>query len=295
MSDDVAAGWHSAEGGGLRGRPQVCGSAAIEFFLTIKHLYKLPYRATQGFADSLLSLAGLDLKSPCYTQACRRSGTLAVKLKHVAEGKGARDIVVDSTGLKVYGEGEWKVRQHGASKRRTWRKLHLAADPETHEILAHRLTGNDKSDDQVFPELLEGVEGDLGDCLGDGAYDKRGCHQACHARGAKLVAPPNRRAKTQKPGAERPEIALRDSYVARIDSLEAELGDKEKARKQWKKEARYHRRSLSETAMFRFKTICGPKLSSRREPNQQTEVAVKINILNRFAKLGMPVSLPIAA
>jgi hypothetical protein len=293
LSDDVASGWHVDSSGSDRGRPQVYGDAAIQFFLTIKYLYGLPYRAAQGFVDSLLTMAGLDLKSPCYTQACRRSATLSIKPEPISRTSGHRDIVVDSTGLKVYGEGEWKVRKHGASKRRTWRKLHLAVDPATHEILAHVLTGNDKSDDETFPELLECVPGDVGDCMGDGAYDKRGCFDACHKRGARLVAPPNRRAVPQKPGKERPELALRDAYVAKIDGLTQETGDKEKARKQWKIEAGYHRRSIAENAMFRFKTICGPTISSRSEPRQQTEVAVKINLLNRFAKLGMPVSVPV--
>ena len=293
LSDDVAKGWYGGQAGGERGRPQVYGDAAVQFFLTIKYMYGLPYRAAQGFVDSLLATAGLDLKSPCYTQACRRSETLAVKPEPLTKASGHRDVVVDSTGLKVYGEGEWKVRKHGASKRRTWRKLHLAVDPATHEILAHRLTGNDKSDDAVFPELLEDVAGEVGDCMGDGAYDTQDCHAACHKRGAKLVAPPNRRAVPQKPGKEKPELALRDAYVARIDGLTEEIGDKEEARKQWKKETGYHRRSLGETAMFRFKTICAPKLSSRQEPSQQTEVAVKINLLNRFANIGMPLSVPV--
>jgi len=248
LSDDVAEGWYGEPAGGDRGRPQVYGDAAIQFFLTIKYMYGLPYRAAQGFVDSLLAMSGLALRSPCYTQACRRSETLAVKPEPIAKASGHRDVVVDSTGLKVYGEGEWKVRKHGASKRRTWRKLHLAVDPATHEILAHRLTGNDRSDDAVFPELLEDVAGEVGDCMGDGAYDTQDCHAACHKRGAKLVAPPNRRAVPQKPGKERPELALRDSYVTRIDGLAEEIGDKEEARNQWKKETGYHRRSIGETA-----------------------------------------------
>src|SRR5688572_30123711 len=104
LSDDVSEGWHGERAGGERGRPQVYGDAAIQFFLTIKYMYGLPYRAAQGFVDSLLKLASLDLKSPCYTQACRRSETLAVKPEPLSKASGHRDVVVDSTGLKVYGE-----------------------------------------------------------------------------------------------------------------------------------------------------------------------------------------------
>src|SRR5688572_25437291 len=293
LSDDVAEGWYGDSTGGERGRPQVYSEAAIQFFLTIKYMYDLPYRSTQGFVDSLLKLAKLDVKSPCYTQACRRSEALAVKPEPISKAKGHRDIVVDSTGLKVYGEGEWKVRKHGASKRRTWRKLHLAVDPATHEILAHSLTGNDAGDGEEFPGLIDSVAGEIGDCMGDGAYDTKDCHEKCRERGAKLVAPPRRGAVVQKPGKETPGLALRDDYVKRIAALTEETGDAEEARKRWKKETGYHRRSIGETAMFRFKTICGPKLSSRQEPKQKTEVAVKVNILNRFTKLGMPVSVPV--
>ena len=232
------------------------------------------------------------MTSPCYSQMNRRSGKLAVKLKRTSTDKGSLDIVVDSTGLKIYGEGEWKVRQHGVSKRRTWRKLHLAVDPLDHEIVARRLTANDKSDDQVFPDVLNDVEGEVENSFGDGAYDKAGCYRTCHERGTKLIAPPNKLAIQQKKGKIKPELIQRDAYVNRINSLTLKLKDKEKARKQWKQEVDYHTRSISETAMFRFKTICGENLSSRLNETQQTEVHIKINILNQFTKLGMPDSYP---
>lgn len=294
LSDDLEDTWYckDKEQSGRRGHPKQYSDSAIELCLTLKYLYKLAYRATQGFLESLLLLTGFSLTSPCYSQMNRRSGKLSVKLKRICANKGSLDIVVDSTGLKVYGEGEWKVRQHGVSKRRTWRKLHLAVDPLDHEIVARRLTGNDKSDDQVFPDVLNDVAGEVENASGDGAYDKIGCYRACHERGTKLIAPPNKLAIPQKKDKIKPELIQRDAYVNRINSLAQKLKDKEKARKQWKQEVDYHTRSISETAMFRFKTICGDTLSSRLNETQQTEVNIKINILNHFTKLGMPNSYP---
>ena len=156
-----------------------------------------------------------------------------------------------------------------------------------------RITGNEKSDDHVFPDVLNDVEGEVENGFGDGAYDRVGCYKACHERGAKLIAPPNKLAIQQKKGKIKPELIQRDSYVNRINSLTVKLKDKEKARKQWKQEVDYHTRSISETAMFRFKTICGDTLSSRLIETQQTEVNIKINIINQFTKLGMPDSYPL--
>lgn len=293
LADGLEDTWFCKTQTGKRGHPKQYSDASIELCLTLKHLYKLPYRATQGFVGSLLILSGFNLESPCYSQMSRRSGGLPVKLKRISANKGKLDIVVDSTGLKVYGEGEWKVRQHGVSKRRTWRKLHLAADPLDHEIVAHVLTGNEKSDDQVFPDVLDGVEGEVENCFGDGAFDKKPCYDACYKRSISLVTPPRHDAIPQKPNKITPSMVPRDRAISRIKTLEEKLGNIDDARKQWKREIDYHTRSISETAMFRFKTICGNTLSSRLEETQKTELAIKINILNNFTKLGMPNSYPI--
>lgn len=293
LAPDTALWWNNADRSGKPGCPKEYSDAAIELCLTLKYLYKLPYRATQGFVESLLVLAGLALTCPCYSQMNRRSKTLPVKLRRVSGRKGHLDIVLDSTGLKVYGEGEWKVRTHGVGKRRTWRKLHLAVDPLDHEVVAWELTGNDKSDDQVFPDVLQSVEGEVERCFGDGAYDRKPCYDACHERGALLITPPRVDAIPQKPGKTNPSMVPRDRAIARIKALEKTLGDIENARKQWKQEIDYHTRSISETAMFRFKTISGDKLVSREDCQQKTETAIKINILNQFTQLGRPYSYPV--
>jgi hypothetical protein len=293
LSDDIENSWVCQEASGKRGRPKQYSDVAIELCLTVKYLYKLPYRATQGFVDSFLERFGFSLQSPCYSQINRRSPALAVKLKRISTSKEKLDIVVDSTGLKVYGEGEWKVRTHGAGKRRTWRKLHLGVDPLDHEIVSWELTGNDKSDDQVFPDVLKGVEGEVERCFGDGAYDKKPCYDACYARQVSLITPPRIDAVPQKQNKINPSMIPRDRAIERIKSLEKTLGDTDKARKQWKHEIDYHTRSIAETAMFRFKTICSGNLASRNESSQKTEVAIKINLLNAFTACGMPRSYPL--
>ncbi len=293
LDEEISSSWISQGCSGKRGHPVVYSDASIELCLTVKYLYKLPYRATQGFVASLLSLAGFSLTSPCYSQMSRRSKTLAVQLRRISAHKGNLDIVIDSTGLKVYGEGEWKVRMHGAGKRRTWKKLHLAVDPLDHEVVAWQVTGNGRSDNQVFPEVLETVEEEVERCFGDGAYDRQSCYDACYDYGTVLITPPRVDAIPQKPAQTNPSMVPRDRAIERIKALEKTLGDSEKARKQWKIEVDYHTRSIAENAMFRFKTLCGDTLSSRSDATQKTEIAIKINILNQFTKLGMPHAYPI--
>ncbi len=295
IQDGAMESWINLNKSGKRGRSYRYSDKAMELCLTLKYLYKLPYRAAEGWVNSLFELMSIDLKSPSYTQMQRRSKKLNIKLKRIGENKGNLDIVVDSTGLKVYGEGEWKVRQHGVGKRRTWKKLHIALDPLDHEIVAWELTGNDKSDDQVFPDLLKSIEEEVDRSFGDGAYDKKTCYEACHKKGTSLIVPPRKDAVLQKENRMDPSMIPRDRAIERIKSLEKKLGSIEEARKQWKVEADYHTRSVGETAMFRFKTICGGNLSSRILETQKIEVALKINILNQFTKLGMPRSFPEAA
>ena len=144
--------------------------------------------------QSLLALARIDLCVPDYTTLCRRRKALAVKLPRQAKDK-AIHLVVDSTGLKVSGEGEWKVRQHGITKRRTWRKLHIGVDEATAEIVAAVATTNNLSDDEVLEDLLDQVEEEVEQVTADGAYDKRKCYAAIAERKARAVIPPRRGAR----------------------------------------------------------------------------------------------------
>src|SRR3990167_8136448 len=119
----------------------------------------LTLRATQGFLEGLISLLGLKLQVSHYSRFSRRAGDLNIQLAALTKSKRKpTDIVIDSTGLKIYGEGEWKMRTHGKQKRRTWRKYHVAINPATHEVMAVELTEANVHDSMQMENLLSGME-----------------------------------------------------------------------------------------------------------------------------------------
>jgi IS5 family transposase len=257
---------------------------AIECVLTLRSVYHLPLRATEGFARSIFGLMGLDLDVPDYSTLCRRAKSLAITLPKKADGP--LHLVIDSTGLKVYGEGEWKVRQHGYSKRRTWIKLHLAIDPESHEIRAAMVSEPGVTDAEAVPDLLAQEGGPIEGVEADGAYDRREVYEELLRRGAKAIIPPRRDAKIIRHGnASGPRLA-RDENLRRIRKI---------GRAAWKQESGYHRRSLGETAMFRMKTIFGGGIASRRPAQQAKEVGIRCRALNIMTHQGMPVSQRVVA
>lgn len=259
-----------------RGRPREYSQAFIEMALVIKAVYRLPYRGLEGFLRSLL---GSKERLPDYTTICIRAATVEAALKIIARGERVH-LVVDTTGLKVYGEGEWKVRQHGASKRRTWRKLHLGIDEATQDIVAFDLTDNSTGDQQHLPELLNKMPRSISlkQVSADGIYDSHACYETVHEKGARLVTPPRKNAVLPR-GRPSKKESLRTRAVRDC---------KRRGRTAWKKHHRYHRRSLSETAMYRFKTTFGGSLFSRSFPRQKTEAILKVKTLNTFRRLATP-------
>ena len=257
---------------------------AIEGLLTLRAVYHLTLRATEGFAHSLFDLMGLELTVPDYSTLCRRAATVRVTLPKRAEGP--LHLVLDSTGLKVYGEGEWKVRQHGYSKRRTWLKLHLAVDPQSHEIQAAIVSEPGVTDAEATPSLLEQVENPVEVMTADGMYDRQAVYTAAEHRGARAVLPPRRDAKIIRHGNSSGPRLDRDENLRRIRQI---------GRKAWKEESGYHERSLGETAMFRLKTIFGGEVAGRRPPQQATEVGIRCRAMNIMTHQGMPQSERVAA
>jgi hypothetical protein len=186
--------WHAAEGTGKRGRPRVFTDTAIQAVLTLNVLYQLPLRAAHGMAGSLIRLAaGLTWQVPHYSTLSRRQKDLTVEIPYRPRS-GPLHLVIDSMGLKMLGEGEWKVRKHGADKRRIWRKVHLVIDADSHEIRAVEMTGRRHGDGEIVPGLLAQLPEDeqIGVISGDGAYDTRGIYEASASRQADLVVPPRR-------------------------------------------------------------------------------------------------------
>jgi Transposase DDE domain len=257
---------------------------AIECLLTLRAVYHLTLRATEGFACSLFDLMHLDLPVPDSSTLCRRAATVRITLPRRATGP--LHLILDSTGLKVYGEGEWKVRQHGYSKRRTWLKLHLAIDPQTHEIQAAVVSEPGVTDAEAVPSLLEQVDNAVGGVGADGMYDRRAVYEAVERRGARAVIPPRRDATIQRHGNTSGPRLARDENLRRIRRI---------GRAAWKEESGYHRRSLGETAMFRMKVLFGSGVSSRRMAQQATEVGIRCRSLNVMTHQGMPQSERVAA
>lgn len=285
IDDEVLANWHPAPPATRpRGGQQRYSDQAIECLLMLKAVYGLPYRQTIGLAQSIMDLLGVEVQIPDYTLLCKRAAQLTIDLGASVSGE-AQHIVMDSTGLKVYGEGEWKVRQHGYSKRRTWRKLHLSVDATTHEIQAVEVTEAGVDDAAAGVQLLTATPGDIEQVSADGAYDKRKFYEACTARQVKQISvPPRHDAKIWQHGNSHQEPLPRDQNLRLI---------RRHGRKKWKRLAHYHRRSLAETAVFRFKLIFGNTLQSRRLANQITEARIKVAALNRMTQLGMPDSYPV--
>ncbi len=294
VDEAALADWHNHQRSGRPGKPRTYSELAITCMATLQVVYHLPLRATEGLLHSVLQLLGVDLGVPDYTTLCRRRRTLEMSLPVRAKPQPLH-LVVDSTGLKVYGEGEWKVRQHGWSKHRTWRKVHLGVDESSGELLAVLVTSPQRHDKDALSDLLAQVD-QIGVALeqvsGDGGYDFMTCYRDIAQRGARATIPPRRNACPNPRG----ETPQRDANLRRIQELAGHSKSKkrqEQARQRWKEESGYHRRSLVETAVFRLKTIFGDKLSSRGFEAQANEVLLRCAALNRMTHLGMPQSYAI--
>ena len=284
FSEDAIKKWHTTDKTGNRGRPQVYSNDAILCALLVRSVFKLPLRGLEGFLASLVTLLDLAISIPCYTQICRRARELGKELKKLS-CKLPTDIVFDSTGLKVYGEGEWKVRQHGIGKRREWRKLHIGIDVNSQQIIVMELTYNSKGDAETASSLIDKVPNRVKRVYGDGAYDGMNFRKKVGQKGAKPIIPPPKNAVIRS-GTD-PATQTRNQAVREI----AQLGGDDRARALWKKLKGYHSRSIVETAMYRYKCILGGTLRSREERRQWVEAAVGCLIINKMTELGMPLGM----
>jgi len=288
FSQDAVSAW-CYEGQRQRGGKILYSDLAIETALTLRHIYHLALRQTQGFLGSIIEIMGLDIKAPDYTTLSRRTGRLTIDLGGKASSE-ALHVVVDSTGLKVYGEGEWLVRQHGWRKNRRWLKVHLAIDAGNGSILACSVTTNSVTDAEQVPELLEQIDGPIDTFGGDGAYDRWSVYDYLSDPPFQETAiapliPPQRNAKIKQHGNCNPPPLARDQALRGIRAI---------GRKKWKQETGYHRRSLSETAMSRYKGIMDDHVSSKSLKNQENETRLGCKILNKMDELGKPESYKVA-
>lgn len=278
LEEDVLIDWEHENTEKKVGSPFIYSDQAILCLLSLREVFKLTYRQTEGFGRSLVKLMGIQIRIPDYTSLQKRAAKLEVAL-NFQPVTGARDIVIDSTGLKVFGEGEWKTRSHGVSKRRTWRKLHIAIDPKTGEIVAEELTDNNKHDGDQVEAILEQVDNHIERFFGDGAYDQRKVYDALEYEAADPIIPPRKNAQLWQHGNSKQPRHSRDEVLREI---------RRTGRRAWKIKAEYHLRSLVETTMHRLKLIFGANLKNRKLYNQKTEARIRCRVLNRFTKLGMP-------
>ena len=257
----------------------------------MKVLFGMALRQTTGFVESLLRLAGLDWEVPDFSTLSRRQKTLAVNIPHRG-AQGPLHLLIDSTGIKVEGEGEWNARKHGGAKRRarhcprtnggqgSRRKVHLGIDEHTLEIRAVEGTSSDVGDGPMLPELLAQIpaDQDIASVTADGACDTRKCHDAIADRGAAAIIPPRKNAKPWK--------TVTAGAVARNEALRA---SKYLGRALWRRWSGYHRQSRVETKMHCVKLL-GQRLMARDFDRQVAEFQVRVAALNGFTALGIPVT-----
>lgn len=286
LPEDVIDSWYYT-GKKHKGGQYKYSAACIEACCMVRKVYHLPLRQTEGLVESIVKILQLEMDVPHYTSLSRRSKTL--KINSMFENRNSKGehlhIVMDSTGLKVYGEGEWKVRQHGYSKHRTWRKIHIAVNPEDGMIHAAELSTNGVDDAAMVEPVLEKIKGTVKKFGGDGAYDKTKVYEVLEKEKIKPIIPPRKNARIKKHGNCSGRVKPRDRAIRYI---------RLHGSKQWKKKHEYHKRSLIETTMFRYKTILGDNLQSREFERQKTEALLSCKILNRMAKQGMPKSKKIS-
>jgi hypothetical protein len=247
FDERAIAAWRDTSRCNEPGRPKVYADAAIECALILKSVFHLSLRATQGFLRSGVTLMRLELPVPDYSTVSRRQAGLAVSLPP-ASRPGARHVVVDSTGLKVYGAGEWRAGKYKRAGRRIWRKLHLGVDETTREILAADVTESRVHDSRRMPALLSQIPGTIAQVSGDRGYDTRASYEAVLACGAVATMVPRRNARMSE-GIDPPTWRVARDAVLRAIAVQGRYG--------WRRSSGCTRQGLAENAMFRFKAVLG--------------------------------------
>ncbi|WP_347988512.1 IS5 family transposase [Methylomonas sp. AM2-LC] len=278
FTEEAIAEWHPAKTGS-RGSPQKYSALAIETSLMIRQVFRLPLRQTQGFMNSLITALDIDITIPDFSNLSKRSVALP-RHKLTQELAPGSIVIVDSTGLKVYGKDEWHQEKHEVAARRTWRKLHLAVD-ENHQIIACELTTPETGDPSAVPDLLDQIDTPFDTFIADGAYDGDPVCKAVLSLkpDAQVIVPPHKTAVCSPAG-----DSQRDNHIKVIDQY---------GRIAWQKKTGYGLRNYVELAMQRYKRIFGNTMKARQLPQQKAEALASAVALNRMTDLGMPVSVKI--
>jgi len=280
VSEDALALW-SAPPRTTPGGQALYSDLAIELCLTLGMVFKQPLRQTQGLMRSIAKLLGVEIMVPHFTTISRRGNGLSLPPNAVPQSAIPVHLVVDSTGLKVFGEGEWLEKKHKTKRnRRSWRKLHLGLDLVSGQIVCSALTTDDIGDPTVLPTLLDQIDAHVDLFLADGAYDGEPTIDLLTERfgsAIKVTIPPPKNAILSLDAAQN--LSTRDCHIADIAA---------RGRMAWQTSSGYNQRSRGETLMGRWKAVIGPKLKARSFENQKTEAKIGARILNRMTELGRP-------
>jgi len=277
--------WYAEKTPGKVGHPFIYSELVLRLMVVLQEVFHLRLRQTEGFVVSVLNVMKIRRRRvPDYSTLCRRRQTLAIALpqRHTTE---PIHVVVDASGLKVYGDGEWKVKVHGAAQRRAWRKLHIGVDEATGDLTAAVLTDEATSDHAIFAQVIDQTRAHhtIKQVSGDGGYDYYAVYrylQQVVPKARVTMLPRHNAALSSQPSATQRNRNIQ--YVRTQD------------RDAWKQQSGYSRRSLAETAFFRLKTIFGSALSARREASQRVQALTRCRILNHMTVLGMPEAYPVA-
>jgi IS5 family transposase len=278
VSPEAIATWEPA-GVGTRGGQRKSSDLAIETALTLRLLFHVPLRQTEGFQRSLFGLMELDLPAPDHTTLSRRAQYLDLTLRRMPPREGLH-LVIDSTGLSIVGEGEWTAAKHGRRGRRGWRKLHVGVD-QAGVIVAQALTEATVDDATTAITLIGTVYGAVARVTADTAYDTIAFYNTATAAGATVVVPP---AKTATVSGRRPRSSARDRTVKQVKAI---------GRRRWKKATGYHQQARVENAFVRYKSIIGNRLRARTPERQEAEALLACSVLNAMTDLGRPDSFAV--
>jgi hypothetical protein len=283
INQDAIDAWTPPQTG-TRGAPPVYADLAIQSALTLRLLFHLPLRQTEGFLHALLTLMGVTLPCPDHTSLSRRNASVAIRQQIDRAPEGPLSLIVDSSGLKVCGQGEWQSQKHGEKQPKRWKKLHIGVDAQG-QIVASKLTESSAQDPSQVPELLTHIEREIERFLGDGMDDKEPVSTAVehHSPGARVIIPPRKDAVVSPTGSTSP--TQRDQQLLAIESA---------GRCAWKRTSGSDAQSQAENAFARCKRTFGGVLRAKREASQEREAALACQLLNRMQALGRPQSSPVS-
>jgi hypothetical protein len=283
ISQDAIDAWTPPQTG-KRGAQPVYSDIGIETALSLRLIFDQPLRQTEGLWRSILRLMDLVLPCPDHTMLSRRNATVKIRQQVRWASQGPLDLIVDSTGLKVCGQGEWHSQKHGEKTRKRWKKLHLGVDDQG-QIIASTVTESHEQDPSQVPELLDQVDPPLNGFVGDGMYEQEPVYAAveAHSPGARVIIPPRKDAVLSPMASTAP--TQRDEHLLEIER---------DGRFAWKRTSGYYDQSRAENAFSRFKRTLGGGLRAKREESQEREASLACQLLNRMLALSRPQSYPVS-